>query len=112
VQATDSKGVNASKTFPVNIASTSLAITPVTPGTGTVGQAYSQCVAASGGTPPYTFSATLPAGLSIDPTTGCISGTPSVGGPVQHHRNRNRQYRRQEHADVCRELRAAGALRG
>jgi hypothetical protein len=36
----------------------------------------------SGGTPPYIFSATLPTGLSIDPVTGCISGTPSVGGPV------------------------------
>jgi len=32
------------------------------------------------GTITYTVSGTLPAGLSIDPTTGVISGTPSVSG--------------------------------
>jgi hypothetical protein len=35
-------------------------------------------VVAIGGTPPYTFSATgLPNGVTIDPNTGTISGTPS-----------------------------------
>ena len=48
--------------------------------------AYNQTLAASGGTPPYTWSittGTLPAGLSLDPTTGAITGTPTAtGGPV------------------------------
>ncbi len=45
---------------------------------GTVGAAYSSPVAASGGTAPYTYSATsLPSGLSINSATGAITGTPS-----------------------------------
>lgn len=44
------------------------------------GTPYSNTLTASSGTPPYTWSATgLPAGLSIDPSTGRISGTASAG---------------------------------
>jgi hypothetical protein len=36
---------------------------------------------ATGGTPPYTWSASgLPAGLAVSPTKGTISGTPTAGG--------------------------------
>ena len=48
--------------------------------TGTVGTAYTQSLAASGGTLPYTWSVasgSLPAGLSLS-SGGVISGTPSV----------------------------------
>lgn len=44
---------------------------------------YSQTLAASGGTPAYTWSVTtgsLPTGLSLASATGVISGTPSVPG--------------------------------
>ena len=45
---------------------------------GTVGAAYSGAVAASGGTTPYTYSASgLPGGLSISSATGAITGTPA-----------------------------------
>lgn len=46
-----------------------------------VGTPYSQTLAASGGTPPYTWSVSvgvLPAGLALDPATGVISGTPTT----------------------------------
>jgi hypothetical protein len=58
---------------PLTISTTSLAAT-------TVGYVYSAPVAVSGGTAPYSFSASgLPTGLTISSTTGTISGTPAVG---------------------------------
>jgi serine protease len=47
--------------------------------TGTVGVAVSLTVTATGGTTPYTWSATgLPAGLSINASSGAITGTPTT----------------------------------
>jgi len=49
--------------------------------TGTVGVAASLKLSASGGTAPYTWSATgLPPGLSINTSTGQITGTPTTAG--------------------------------
>ena len=50
--------------------------------TGTVGQPCSASVSASGGTPPYSWSVSpaLPAGLSLDATSGAITGTPTAEG--------------------------------
>jgi hypothetical protein len=48
-----------------------------------VGAAYDQTIAGSGGTTPYTWSVSagsLPAGLSLDPAVGALSGTPSATG--------------------------------
>jgi hypothetical protein len=50
---------------------------------GTGGSAYSQTLQASGGTTPYTWSITsgsLPTGLSLNSSTGVISGIPTTGG--------------------------------
>ncbi|HEX4727192.1 MAG TPA: Ig domain-containing protein [Jatrophihabitans sp.] len=58
-------------------------VTVTNPGnqTGTVGTPVSLTLSASGGTAPYTWSATgLPTGLSIGSSTGTISGTPSAAG--------------------------------
>jgi subtilisin family serine protease len=52
--------------------------------TGTVGSPASLQLAATGGTPPYTWSATgLPAGLTLSPSTGRISGTPTTANTHQ-----------------------------
>jgi uncharacterized protein (TIGR03437 family) len=50
---------------------------------GAVGTGYSQTLAASGGAPPYRWSVTggtLPPGLSVNASTGALSGTPSSAG--------------------------------
>src|SRR5690606_4260065 len=50
---------------------------------GVVDEAYSQTLAATGGTGAYTWSVTagaLPNGLTLDPVTGEINGTPTETG--------------------------------
>lgn len=51
--------------------------------TATAGSAYTTSVTASGGTAPYRYevsAGTLPAGLSLNTSTGAITGTPSALG--------------------------------
>ena len=51
--------------------------------TATIGLAYSSSATASNGTAPYAYSlsaGTLPAGLSLNASTGAITGTPITGG--------------------------------
>jgi Zn-dependent metalloprotease len=79
--AWDAVSVPAQAGDPTCTAGTTLALANPGNQTGTVGTATSLTLSASGGTPPYTFSATgLPAGLSINTSTGVISGTPSTAG--------------------------------
>ncbi|MRR57121.1 MAG: hypothetical protein EG824_02750 [Deltaproteobacteria bacterium] len=61
-----------------------LAITTTTMPNATFGNAYSLPLAATGGTPPYTWSISagaLPSALALNPATGVISGFPLVSGP-------------------------------
>ncbi len=77
--AWDAVSVPAQSGDPTCTTGSTLAL--VNPGnqTGTVGVATSVSLSASGGTAPYTFTATgLPAGLSINSSTGVISGTPTT----------------------------------
>jgi hypothetical protein len=58
-----------------------LSITTTSLPNGQDGVAYSTTLAATGGTPPYTWSLTsgsLPTGLSLNASTGAITGTPTT----------------------------------
>jgi hypothetical protein len=85
VTVTDSLGGSASGSFslPVQSASSLLFQTtsPLPP--ATVNAPYSTTVVAVGGSGTYTFNATgLPSWLSLNNSTGLLSGTPPSAGPV------------------------------
>jgi uncharacterized repeat protein (TIGR01451 family) len=53
------------------------------PPAGEIGAAYSDTLTASGGTGPYAWSVSsgsLPAGITLNPSSGALSGTPTVAG--------------------------------
>jgi hypothetical protein len=83
VRVIDAAGVSADKAFVLTINPPLLNITTASPlPNGTVGLAYSQTFAVSGGTPGYTWSIAeglLPGGLTLN-SSGQLSGTPAAGG--------------------------------
>jgi len=80
--ATLTGGTSASTVYaaPASCTVCSTSITTTALANGQVGSAYSQTIAVSGASGSLTFSTTgsLPAGLSLNPTTGVISGTPTA----------------------------------
>jgi len=67
----------------LTVASSPLIFSPQSLGVGTVGVPYSASLSATGGTAPYTWQVTsgsLPTGLSLNGSTGSITGTPTVAG--------------------------------
>jgi titin len=83
--ATDADGLAANQGESVDVAadpSISSALLP----SGETGVAYDVTPVVSDGTGPFTWSVTggsLPAGLTLDTSTGEISGTPNGSGPVE-----------------------------
>ena len=71
---TATQSLSITITAPLSVSTTALA-------NGTIGIGYSQTLQATGGTPPYAWSATgLTAGLALDPNTGILNGTPTATG--------------------------------
>ena len=78
VTATNAVGSDA-ETFSLVVQAAVPAITSPAPPTGTVGTAYTYQITASND--PTSFGASgLPPGLTIDPTTGIVSGPPTAAG--------------------------------
>jgi hypothetical protein len=73
-------GTPAQASNALTLTASTLAVTTTMLPDGNVGSAYSHSVTVTGGLPPYTWSTAdgaLPLGLSLDASTGIISGTPS-----------------------------------
>jgi Putative Ig domain len=85
-KVTDSASGTATKEFTIAVTATNvqaLAITRTALPLGTVGRAYNSTLAATGGTGAKSWSVIsgpLPAGLSLNASTGLISGTPTTAG--------------------------------
>lgn len=85
-KVTDSSGISATDTASVSC-SISIAPSPLTLSctshTAEIGLAYSSGLVASGGIGPYTYSivsGSLPKGLTLNASTGAITGTPTSEG--------------------------------
>jgi titin len=79
---TDVDGQQATQAESVDILAAPSVTSPLLSG-GEVGAAFDATPSAAGGSGAYTWSVTdgaLPAGLTLDPTTGEISGTPTASG--------------------------------
>ncbi|HLL54699.1 MAG TPA: putative Ig domain-containing protein, partial [Myxococcaceae bacterium] len=82
VQVTDANGASATRALTINIFG-ALTITTASFADGYANASYNAPAAATGGRTPYTWSVTsgsLPAGLTLVPSTGAIQGTPSTSG--------------------------------
>ncbi len=87
VTATGATAGSASASYSITVAATPVVLIPADGTTltaGTVGVAYSDAsISATGGAGPISYSVTaggLPAGLTLNASTGAISGTPTAGG--------------------------------
>ena len=77
---TDAAAQVATASMQITVTQTPLTITTTSLPNGQLNVAYTSTLAAAGGNPPYTWSlqsGSLPAGLSLNASTGAITGTPT-----------------------------------
>jgi hypothetical protein len=86
ISAADSKnaGVTGSQTYTLVVnAASSLTVSPSTLPSATANSSFSATFSATGGSGTYTFAVTsgsLPSGLTLNTSTGALSGTPTTAG--------------------------------
>ncbi|WP_443945859.1 putative Ig domain-containing protein [Pedobacter sp. AW1-32] len=83
VTVTDANGNSITSNYTIKVVDPFL-LPSATLANGTTGTVYTPQIipSATGGSTPYTYSATgLPPGLTFNPTTRAITGTPTVAGP-------------------------------
>ncbi|WP_230405429.1 putative Ig domain-containing protein [Plesiomonas shigelloides] len=81
--ATNAAGTSTAATVSITVTAPTLSLTPSTLSAGTVAAAYSATISASSGTAPYSYAVTLgslPDGLTLNTSTGELSGTPTADG--------------------------------
>ncbi|WP_428628099.1 putative Ig domain-containing protein [Sphingopyxis sp.] len=74
---------STSQSFTLVVNAPTLTLTPATGSfTANYAAAYSQAITATGGVGPYSYSLTgnLPAGVTLNPSTGLLSGSPTASG--------------------------------
>src|SRR5213076_15471 len=80
IKVTDGSAQSQTANTSISVVAAPLQISTTTSNTtATSGGSFSLQFVATGGVPPYTFSlasGTLPAGLTLNPSTGLLSGTP------------------------------------
>ena len=82
--ATNSSGTSSPAAVAITINAPTLGITPTGLGTATANVAFTTTLSASGGTAPYSYSISsgaTPAGVTLNSSTGTLSGTPTAAGP-------------------------------
>ena len=82
IRATDANGCQGTRAYTITPACPTITVNPATLPNGVAGFAYNQTLSGGGGTASYTFAVTsgaLPSGLSLNTTSGAITGTPVNG---------------------------------
>ncbi|MGS0744223.1 putative Ig domain-containing protein, partial [Glaciimonas sp. GG7] len=83
VKALDANNFNVTQTYALVIGVATVTLTPSSLLNPTAETAYSTTLTAAGGIAPYTYTiigGALPTGLTLNPSTGVLSGTTTLGG--------------------------------